>query len=226
MPQLIRLLILLLQAKLFHRGGAITVSRTRIALAVGGSTAIVGMSTQALVPIPKVLMLTFRDSRYIADATFALSIGSQILSPGGAITISNTPISLVPGGTIAVEGTNSQLLAPIPSPTSAPVLTLNAITYRADQFSAFTIEGQTLTPGGSIIVSGMKIPLAVGGTFAAVGTSIQLLTTAEPTPQGSILTFEVTTYTADASSAFTIDGQALTPGDIITVDGTLLSLDI
>ena len=43
-------------------------------------------------------------------------ISSQILRPGGAITMSNTPISLVPGDMIAVEGTNSELLAPITSP--------------------------------------------------------------------------------------------------------------
>lgn len=208
------------------RGGAVTVSHTRISLAIGGTTAIVGTSTQALVPIPQVLMLKFGGSLYTADASSAFSIGSQILTPGGAITISNTPISLVPGGTIAVEGTNSQLLAPIPSPTQARVLTLNAVTYTADQVSAFTIQGQPLTPGGSIIVSGTQISLAVGGTFAAVGTSIQLLTPAEPTTKASVLTFEGITYTADASSAFTIDGQALTTGGVITVDGTLLSLDI
>ena len=41
-----------------------------------------------------------------------------------------------------------------------------------------------------------------------------------------ILTFEGKTYTADASSAFVIDGQALTAGGAVTVDGTPLSLDI
>ena len=151
-------------------------------------------------------MLTFRGSRYIANACSAFSIGNQILEPGGAITIPNTPISLVPDGTIAVVGTNSPLLASIPSSAQAPVLTLNAISYTADEFSAFTIEGQTLTPGGSIIVSGTQISLEDGGTFAAVGTSIQLLTPAEPATKVSMLKFEGTTYTADASSAFSIDG--------------------
>ena len=207
------------------QGGFITVSRTRISLAVGGSTAIVGTSTEAVVPIPQVLMLTLRGSRYIADASSAFSIGTQILTPGGAITISNTPISLAPGGTIAVVGTKSQLLVSIPSTTQVPVLTLNAISYTADDFSAFTIEGQTLTPGGSITVSGTQISLANGGAFAAVGTSIQLLTPAEPTTKASILTFKGTTYTADASSAFIIDGQTLTTGSVITVDGTVLSLE-
>ena len=208
------------------QGGVITVSRTRIFLAIGGANAIVGTSTQVLVPISQELMLTFGGSLYTADAPSAFSIGSQVLTPGGAITISNTPVSLFPGGTIAVEGTNSQLLASIASPTPAPVLTLNAMPYTADQFSAFTIQGQTLTPGGSIIVSGTQISLAVGGNFAAIGTSIQLLTPAESTTKASVLTFEGTTYIADASSAFAIDVQALTTGGVITVDGTPLSLDI
>ena len=208
------------------QGGAITVSSTPISWAIGGATVIVGMSSQALVPTPQVLILTFGGSQYTADVSSAFSIGSQILTPGGAITISNTPISLVPGGTIAVEGTSSQLLAFDPSPAQASVLTWNGITHTADKSSAFTIEGQTLTPGSSIIVSGTQISLAVGGTLAAVGTSIQLLTPAEPTAKVPTLTFEGKTYTADASSAFIIDGQALTAGGAVTVDSTPLSLDI
>ncbi|KAK0510969.1 hypothetical protein JMJ35_006521 [Cladonia borealis] len=208
------------------QGGAITVSSTPISWAIGGATVIVGMRSQALVPTPKVLILTFGGSQYTADVSSAFSIGSQILTPGGAITISNTPISLVPGGTIAVEGTSSQLLAFDPSPAQASVLTWNGITHTADKSSAFTIEGQTLTPGSSIIVSGTQISLAVGGTLAAVGTSIQLLTPAEPTAKVPTLTFEGKTSTADASSAFIIDGQALTAGGAVTVDGTPLSLDI
>ena len=208
------------------QGGAITVSSTPISWAIGGATAIVGMSSQALFPTPQPLILTFRGSHYTADIASAFSIGSQILTPGGAITISNTPISLVPGGTIAVEGTHRQLLASNQNPTQAPVLTLNGITYTADKSSAFTIEGQTLIPGSSIIVSGTQISLAVGGTLAAVGTSIQLLNPAEPTAKVPLLTFEGTTYTADAPSAFIINGQALTAGGAVKADGTLLSLDI
>ena len=59
-----------------------------------------------------------------------------------------------------------------------------------------------------------------------LATGSQLLTPAEPTTKASVLTFEGITYTADTSSAFTVDGQALTTGGVITVDGTLLSLDI
>ena len=82
-------------------------------------------------------------------------------------------------------------------------LTLNGIIYTADPSSAFAIGGQTLKPGGSISVSGTQISLAVGGTLAAVGTSIQLLSPADATAKASILIFEGTTYTAVASSAFT-----------------------
>ena len=190
--------------------------------------AVVGTSTQLLATQPpptEAPILMFGGTAYIADASSAFSIGSQVLTPGGAVTISNTPISLVPGGTIAVVGTSSQLLAPMTMPTETPVLTFNGMTYAADVSSAFTIDGQTLTPGGAIFVSSTPISLAVGGTFAVVGTSTQLLSPTAIFPEAPILSFEGRANTADASSAFTIDGQPLTKGAIITVNGTPLSLD-
>ncbi|KAK3168751.1 hypothetical protein OEA41_005199 [Lepraria neglecta] len=203
-------------------GGAITVSNTPISLAIGGAMAVVGTSTQLLATPPpptEAPILTFGGTAYIADASSAFSIGSQVLTPGGAVTISNTPISLVPGGTIAVVGTSSQLLAPMTTPTETPVLTFNGMTYAADVSSAFTIDGQTLTPGGAIFVSSSSISLAVSGTFADIGTSTQLLAPTATFTEALILSFEGTAYTADVSSAFTIDGQPLTKGAIITVNG-------
>ena len=209
-------------------GGAITVSNTPDSLAIGGAMAVVGTSTQLLATQPpptEAPILTFGGMAYIADASSAFSISSQVLTPRAPVTISNTPISLVPGGTIAVVGTSSQLLAPMTTPTETPVLTFNGMTYAAEVSSAFTIDGQTLTPGGAIFVSSTPISLAVGGTLAVVETSTQLLALTATFPEAPILSFQGTANTADASSAFTIDGQPHTKGAVITVNSTPLSLD-
>ena len=172
-------------------------------------------------------MLTIGGTNYTADSSSVFAINGQTLAPGGIITVSETPISLAEDGGIAFVGTSTQSLVPIPISTIGPVLTFNVLAFTADASSAFSIKGQTLTPGGLVTLSNTPIYLATGGTIAIVGTRTQLLTPiSASSTEVPILTLNGTTFTTDpTSSAFIIDGQILTKGAAITVNGIILSFD-
>lgn len=210
-------------------GGQITVSSTPISLNPSADVAVVGGSTQFLAiatPSPNVAVMTFAGSTYTANAASQFVVAGQTLTPGGQITVSNTPLSLASSGNLAVIGTSTQLLT-TPAPASIPaVLTFAGSTYTANSASQFIIAGQTLTPGGIITASGTPISMPQGTNIAVVGTSTQTLAIAPtvPTAEAPVITFEGSTYTADASSDFVIASQTLTPGGIITVHGTPIRL--
>ena len=207
-------------------GGAITVSGTPISLVPGASIAVVGSSTQQLgspTPTDQGRLLTFAGSTFTADSS-VFTIAGQTLSPGGVITVSGTPISLGPSATIAAIGRSTQILAFTKEPEPSKVLTFGGSTYTADTNSYFVIAGQTLTPSGAITISGTPISLAPSATVAVIGSSTQTLASTAGTETPKVLTFRGSSYTADTNSDFVIAGQTLTPGGVITVSGTPISL--
>lgn len=210
-------------------GGQITVANTPISLDPSADVAVVGGSTQFLAtatPSPNAAVMTFAGSTYTANAASQFVVAGQTLTPGGHITVSNTPLSLASSGNLAVIGTSTQLLT-TPAPASNPaILTFAGSTYTANSASQIIIAGQTLTPGGTITASGTPISMPQGANIAIIGTSTQTLATAPtvPTAEAPVITFEGSTYTADASSDFVIASQTLTPGGIITVLGTPIRL--
>ena len=210
-------------------GHSISPSGTPIFLSPDGTVAVIGSNSnkQTLVqpvPSPYTPQLTLTGSVYTADPFGNFLIAGKTLTPGGVITAFNTPISLAPGGTVAVVGSETQLINP-PVVTTAPVLTFNGATFTADSRGRFIIAGQTLTPGGAITVSGTPISVIPGDSVAVVGVTSQLLISGPAITQAPVFTFDNTIYTADASSEFTIEGQTLTRGGRITVDGATLLFD-
>ena len=209
-------------------GGQITVSSTPVSLAPSANFAVVGTSTQALeshAAVADAAVLTFAGSTYTANAASQFVVAGQTLPPGGQITVSGTTLSLAPSGNVAVIGASTELLA-TPAPTSNPaILTFAGSTYTANSASQFVIAGQTLAPGDTITASGTRIFLPIGTNVAVIGSSTETLATASaPTEQVPVLTWDGSTYTADASSDFIIASETLTPGGIITVLGTPISL--
>ena len=212
-------------------GTAITLSGTPISLAAGASQAIVGGSTVAIYPAGitpapgarPAPTLNLAGSTYSANSLGQFVIGEQTLSPGAAITVSGTQISLAAAGNVVVIGSSTELLAPNGARTAA-MLTFDGSTFTADTSSEFVIGGQTLTPGGSIKVSGTPISYPTGASAIVIGTKTSPLSFASITSGvRPIITFDGSTYTADASSNFTIDGQTLTQGGNIDVSGTPIS---
>ena len=173
-----------------------------------------GFSTHIITPLAGVALTITNPS--------AVAAAGSTLTPGGpAVTIDGTYYSLAPSGNL-IAGTVSSGGAPAGAPA---LLTFGGSTYIANAASQFVVAGQTLAPGASITVSGTTISLASGGTVAVVGTSTQSIKNAPAiTPAPAVLSFDGSSYTADASSDFIIDGQTLAEGAAITVSGTPISL--
>ena len=207
---------------------------SHVGSAAGGSPAEAGRQPpfEGLHPV-----LTFGGSTYTADESSNIVLSGQTLVAGSpAATIANTPISIAPGGLAAVVGTSTQLLASLPSPA---VLTFGGSAYTADASSNIILAGSTLKPGGTpVIASGITVSLVPGGAAALVGTHTQVLggltpaqgssNTAQkvpnPVPAAPVLTFEGSTYTADAASQFVVAGQTVVPGGVIDISGTPISI--
>ena len=119
---------------------------------------------------PPLPALTFAGATYTADSSSRIVVAGQTISPGGpAFTVSNTPISLAPGASIAVVGGITQSLQPS-TPTAYPQLTFAGRTYTANSNSAIVIQGQTLIPGSpAITISNTPISLALSASIAVVG---------------------------------------------------------
>ena len=104
------------------------------------------------------------------------------------------------------------------------MLTFGSSTYTADALSDFIIDGQTLTPGGVITVSGTPISYDGSGNDVVIGTSTESLATAMITP-ADILTVDGQIFTANPN-AFSIDGTTISAGGPgVTISGTPVSLE-
>ena len=212
-------------------GVAITVSGTPISEAAGGAFAVVGGSTQSLItPAPSQgpALLTFGGSTYTANAASQFVIGGQTLTPGGQITVSGTALSEGPSGSgvVVVGGSSTVSLGHggAAMVTNAAVMSFGGQSYTANAAGDFVVDGQTLTPGGVITVSGTPISEGTGASDVVIGSSTEMLSSAAVmVTSAAVMTFDGQTYTADAQGDFTIDGQILTPGGVITVSGTPIS---
>ena len=198
------------------QGGTISISGTPVAFATGGGYALIGSSTEnlAITPPPPLRIGT---QTIAPNAQGQYVVGSQTLTPGAVITISGTPVSLAPGGAYAVIGTSTENLA---AASSAP-LKIGSQTITPNAQGQYIIGSQTLTPGDpAITISGTPISLASNDAYAIVGTSTEnLAITSSPA-----LTIGSRIITANPLGQYIVDGQTLTPGGVISVSGTRISL--
>ena len=220
-----------LNGQTLTKGGIITLDGTQVAYNEAGTNVVIGTSTYPLAfpgttAVTKPV-LTFDGSTYTVDSLSNFPLDDQTLAKGGSITVHGTQLSYDEAGIAVVIGSSTQLLSPATIAAAAePILTFDGSTYVADSSSNFDIDGQTLTRGSSITVHGTQLSYDEAGTAVVIGSSTEILSlatiTAAPEP---ILTFDGSTYVADSSSNFLIDGQILSKGDMITVDGTKLYYD-
>ena len=211
------------------KGSAITIGGTQISYNEAGTGVVVGTSTQGLyfaaITAASKPILTFRGSTYTENPSSKFVIDGQTLVKGSAITVGGTQISYDGAGTGVVIGTSTQSLS-LAAITAAPevILTFDGSTYTADYSSNLVIGGQTLVKGGKITIDGTQLSYDEAGTDVVIGTSTQMLRTTSVTPvPDSAITFDGSTYTADHSSNFVVDGQTLTKGGVITVQSTPIS---
>lgn len=210
-------------------GGQATVSGTTLRLAPGGSVAVVNGVSQTLSPamITPAPILTYGGTAYEANLGSTFEVAGQELTPGGAITVHGTRISLnSDASALVVDGVTQTLAtrtpsATTPAPTRAAVLTLGGKTYTAGSGSTFVIDGSTLTPGGMITLgsgnSASTISLGLSGTGSVVadGVTSGISLGLSPDSQTAALqdlTVGGQTFSAGPSGEYLLSGQTLIPG--------------
>ena len=174
----------------------------------------------------KTPVLTYGDSTYTADPSSRFDIAGQTLFPGGVIEVSGTSLTLASDGAVAAvraSSSNQDLMANTPQDPS-PRLIFSSSTYAPNPFGDFLIAGQTLRPGGAIVVSGTPVSLGAAGTVAVIGTSSQFLAVA-PAAAKPVSISHGSTNTADPSSALPTDRQSLSTGGSSPVNSVSVSAD-
>lgn len=136
-------------------------------------------------------VISFGSSVVTADPSSNFIIGSQTLTPGGAVIASGTTFALGADGSAVVINGNPQTVAIVTSPASEEVI----------------IASQTLRPGGAAItVSGTVISLPPGASNILIGTKTEDL--------GAFITATVTASVAN------IGGIVMTLGGYIIQTNT------
>lgn len=206
-------------------GGVIVANGNTISLGTGASStiAVVNGVTKTLASILTPAALTLGGSTYTVLPGGSFVIAGQTLRPGStAVTVSGTTLSLGAGASIVVINGKTSTL----SIGTIPAIVIGGMTYAATAAlsGAYIIGGQTLTPGGVITVNGHTISLAAGATALVIDGSTSLLNQPASITSPPLLTVGGKTYTANSGTTYVIDGNSLTPGGIITVDGHTISL--
>lgn len=179
-------------------------------------------------------VLTVGGQTLTADAGGLYKVSGQVLTSGGTIVVAGTTYGLAPSGSaLFVDGTISAQAAP----TTEPAFVLDGQSYAAmtsDSVTGYVLgPGTTLLPGGpAITVSGTVLSLPAAGTAApyvlidGVTSSFAVDSASPTTPP--VLTVGTRTYTPVVSGSTTYysiaPGVTLTPGGVVTVDGTRVSL--
>jgi hypothetical protein len=223
----------IIAGQILQPGSTITISGTPIALPPANNAAsiIVGGSIVAIpkptLGVPSSPPLVIAGQTITPDALGNIIIGTQTLSPNGpGITISGTPISLLPAvGTsqpsIVVNG-QTIALPTATSPQQTQLITVGDKTLTLNAEGNIVVGPQTLSPDNSVItISGMPISLlpAVGTTPPAVvidGKTIPIPAVAgaqQLQPQTIFIGSKTLTLTPDPSNTgnFVIGSQTLTP---------------
>ena len=95
-------------------------------------------------------------------------IDGQTLTPGGVITIANTPVSLPASGSSLVVGGSTTI--PLVAAQTISVGS-QALAISQAGTSAFVIDGQTIAPGSQTVVSGVTVSIPTQGTDVIIDAS-------------------------------------------------------
>merc|ERR1712054_566083 len=207
------------------------------------STNLPNAAAMSTITAPPVLNVNGKG--YAANGGTSYVISGQTLTPGGAITITNSAgesetLSLNSAANelyTGIEGTTAtSMIAGVGAmSTGAPVLTIDGQTYTANSYDSgsgptYVISGQTLTRGGEVTLSasngeGMEtISLDSAGTAIEVISDGQTSTSTIPgayevmPTAAPVLTINGETFTAMNNGAtYIISGKTLTPNEAETV---------
>jgi hypothetical protein len=154
-------------------------------------------------------------------------IAGQTLQAGGpAITVDGTRLSLAPGGTALIVGSStSAITAAAGAASEIPELTIGSQTFTANAATQFFLApGQTLTPGGTAVISGTTLSLEWGASAVVVNGETRIFGSSSPdsmiTSSPSVIRVDGQAFAANAGGTYLISGQTLTPGGRIIITGS------
>ena len=146
-----------------------------------------GKAPPIIMPIPPPSIETLTNLT-LGTQTMTASSKSQYIFPsskspvvGSTVTLGSDnstagPALQTSGTYIFLESRSSSLLLPVQTPIpgtskNPPFLTVNEQTARSDSLGQYFIDGQTLTPGGVITVSGTTVSLIPNKSDVIVGST-------------------------------------------------------
>jgi len=152
-------------------------------------------------------------------------IAGETLQAGGpAITVDGTRLSLAPGGTALMVGSSTSVItAAAGGASEIPELTIGSQTFTANAATQFFLApGQTLTPGGTAVVSGMTVSLEEGASAVVVNGETRIFGSPDGmiTSSPSVIRVDGQAFAPNSGGTYLISGQTLTPGGSITITGS------
>jgi hypothetical protein len=156
-------------------------------------------------------------------------IGSETFTPGQTKTVNGVPV-VVPtdadGSRVVVDG--NTIAINVAAPTGPPVLTVGGNTVTANSQGQFLVGTETLMPGGpAITVDGSTLSLAPSGVAIVNGITQPLANAPVPTATPALMVNgrPVPVTIIGGFPFFVVaSDQTLTPGAVLTVDGTTYSM--
>ncbi|KAF1929214.1 uncharacterized protein M421DRAFT_100360 [Didymella exigua CBS 183.55] len=202
---------------------------------VGDQTITVGPQiTQGPLPVLKI-----GHSTITANSHGQFVVGTQTLQRGGPmVVVDGNTLTLGPNGKIAIWNGATQTLVTMAGQAAVtfggdaglPALTVNNVPITArvvDGTTEFVLApGQTLTPGGEIVVSGTtySLPTAGQGSTVFINGATSRLNPSH-LPVLALGSDEATATISHGTTAFVFGlDQTLTLGGVVTVSGTTFSL--
>ena len=129
------------------------------------------------------------------------------------------------GSTIMVGGSSVALN---PAATAPPILTVGDKTVTANSQGQFVIGTQTLAPGKpAVTIDGTTLQLGPSGSIAIVNGQTQTLGHVPLPTNAPAITVDGQIFTASViggTTVFAMGSQTLTPGGVLTKDGTTFSM--
>ena len=207
-------------------GAPITVDGTVISVPAATNAIIVDGTTRTLDGnLASSTAFDINGMKITAQPGVGFPIAGQTLQAGGsAITVDGTRLSLAPGGTALVIGSSTSAIAAAAGAASEiPELTIGSQVFTANAATQFFLAaGQTLTPGGTAVISGTTVSLdseataiVVNGQTRSFGSSPDATITSPP----EIIRVNGQAFAPNAGGTYLISGQTLSPGGSITVTG-------
>jgi hypothetical protein len=205
-------------------GAPITVDGTVISVPASGKAVVVdGRTVQG--EFASSTVFNINGMAITAQPGIGFPIAGQTLQAGGpAITVDGTRLSLAPGGTALIIGSStSAITAAAGAASEIPELTIGSQTFTANAATQFFLApGQTLTPGGTAVVSGTTVSLESGASAVIIDGETSTFGSPDSmiTSSPNIIRVNGQAFAANAGGTYLISGQTLTPGGRITVTGS------